>query len=148
MALAAKIAPAKLLSMTSDSMNKRFADRDVPHAWLTRDLQTRKDYEADPFCGTPSSLRFNHSMSKMMAQATDPGNLAKVPPQLPVAMFCGQDDAAGGFGKGPAAALALYQKHGKHVQLKMYSGARHEVLNETNREEVYQDILAFIDSVI
>lgn len=148
MGLAAKIAPGKLLTMTSDSMNKRFPDRDVPHAWLTRDPEIRRQYDADPYCGTPSSLRFNHSMSEMMAQATDPENLKKVPDSLPIAMFCGQEDSAGGFGKGPETALALYRKYGKNVRLKLYPGARHEVLNEINKEEVYGDILAFIHAVV
>ena len=148
MGLAAKIAPGKLLAMTSDSMNKRFPDRDVPHAWLTRDPEIRRQYDADPYCGTPSSLRFNHSMSEMMAQATDPENLKKVPDSLPIAMFCGQEDSAGGFGKGPETALALYRKYGKNVRLKLYPGARHEVLNEINKEEVYGDILAFIHAVV
>lgn len=147
MGFAAKLTPGKLLSMSSDSMNKRFPDREVPHAWLTRDLEIRKQYEADPYCGTPSSLRFNYSMSKMMAQATDPENLKKVPDDLPIAMFCGEEDSAGSFGKGPAAALAQYQKYGKNIRLKMYPGARHEVLNETNKDEVYADILAFLNSV-
>lgn len=147
MYLAKKIAPAKMLSMGSDSMNKRFPDREVPHAWLTRDEAVRREYEADPFCGTPSSLRFSHSMTKMMRQATDPENLKKVPDTLPIAMFCGEDDSAGGFGKGPKLALENYRKYGKNITLKLYPGARHEVLNETNKEEVYRDILAFIDSV-
>ena len=148
MYLAKSVAPGKLISMTSDSMNKRFPDRDVPHAWLTRDLEIRKEYEADPFCGTPSSLRFNHSMTKMMCQATDPENLKKVPDSLPIAMFCGEDDSAGGFGKGPKTALEIYRKYGKNITLKLYPGARHEVLNEINRDEIYQDILSFLNSVV
>jgi alpha-beta hydrolase superfamily lysophospholipase len=148
MYLAKSVAPGNLISMTSDSMNKRFPDRDVPHAWLTRDPEIRKEYEADPFCGTPSSLRFNHSMTKMMCQATDPENLKKVPDSLPIAMFCGEDDSAGGFGKGPKTALEIYRKYGKNITLKLYPGARHEVLNEINRDEIYQDILSFLNSVV
>lgn len=147
MYLAKTVAPATMLSMTSDGMNKRFPDREVPHAWLTRDPEIRRAYEADRFCGTPTSLRFSHSMTKMMRQATDPENLKKVPDGLPIAMFCGQEDSAGGFGDGPKAALEMYRKYGKNVSLKLYPGARHEVLNETNKEEVYADILAFINSV-
>ena len=147
MYLAKSLAPAKLLTMTSDSMNKRFEDRDVPHAWLTRDKAIREAYEADPFCGTPSSLRFNHSMTKMMCQATDPVNLKKVRDDLPIAMFCGEEDPAGGYGKGPRTALEIYQKYGKTVSLKLYPGARHEVLNETNKEEVYRDILKFLNDL-
>lgn len=148
MGLAKAIAPAAMMSMTSDMMNKRFPDREVPHAWLTRDPKVRKEYEADPFCGTPTSLRFSHSMTKMMRQATDPENVKQVPDTLPIAMFCGAEDSAGGFGDGPKAALKMYRKCGKNVSLKLYPGARHEVLNETNKEEVYADILNFINSAV
>lgn len=147
MYLAKTIAPGKLLRMTSDAMNKRFPDRDVPHAWLTRDKAIREAYESDPYCGTPSSLRFNHSMTKMMCHATDPENLKKVPDALPIAMFCGQEDPAGSYGKGPQTALETYRKYGKNITLKLYPGARHEVLNETNKAEVYSDILAFLNTV-
>ena len=148
MKLIQKKNPGKLMSMDSQAMNKRFPDRDVPHAWLTRDLEIRRAYAADPFCGTPTSLRFSYSMSEMMRQATDPENLKKVPDQLPIGIFCGDEDSAGGFGKGPRAALKLYQKYGKNVSLKLYPGARHEVLNETNKDEVYRDILNFINAVV
>lgn len=148
MKLLQKKNPGKLMSMDSQAMNKRFPDRDVPHAWLTRDPDIRQAYAADPFCGTPTSLRFSYSMSEMMRQATDPENLKKVPDGLPIGMFCGEEDSAGGFGKGPRTALKLYQKYGKNVSLKLYPGDRHEVLNETNKDEVYRDILAFIDSVV
>lgn len=140
--------PKQMISMTSDSMNKRFTDRQIPHAWLTRDPEVRMAYEADPMCGTPISVRFSHSMTKMMRQATDPENLKKVPDGMPIGMFCGQEDSAGGFGEGPKAALAMYEKYGKNVSLKLYPGARHEVLNETNKHEVYADILAFIDAAV
>ena len=142
------IMPKQMISMTSDSMNKRFADNQIPHAWLTREPGIRMAYEEDPMCGTPISVRFSHSMTKMMRQATDPENVKKVPDSLPIGMFCGQEDSAGGFGDGPKAALAMYEKAGKNVSLKLYPGARHEVLNETNKQEVYGDILSFMDAVI
>ena len=87
-------------------------------------------------------------MSKMMCQATDPENLKKVPAELPIGMFCGEEDSAGGFGKAAKTALEMYRKAGKQATLKLYPGARHEILNETNKEEVYQDILDFMNSVV
>ena len=42
----------------------------------------------------------------------------------------------------------MYRKAGKQATLKLYPGARHEILNETNKEEVYQDILDFMNSVV
>ena len=74
--------------------------------------------------------------------------MKNVPDDLPIGMFCGAEDSAGGFGDGPKAAMAMYEKYGKNVSLKLYPGARHEVLNETNKEEVYHDILMFMDSIV
>ena len=148
MFLSKSIVPAKTFTMLGDGMNKKFPDREVPHAWLTRDIEIRKQYEADPFCGHPTSLRFTHSMSKLMYQATADENLKKVPDDLPIAMFCGQEDPAGGYGSGAKLALNNYLRHGKKATLKMYPDARHEILNETNKEEIYQDILSFLESVV
>ena len=148
MSVVKAIAPAKKMNMLTDAMNERFEDRDVPHAWLTRDPQIRLAYEADPFCGHPTSFRFSHSMSKVMCQATDPNNVKNVPDDLPIGMFCGLEDSAGGFGDGPKMALEMYQKQGKKATLKFYPGARHEILNETNKDEVYRDILTFIDAIL
>lgn len=148
MGLVTRFAPEKTMSLDSMGMNKRFPDQEAPHAWLTRDLDIRRQYEADPYCGHPVSLRFSHSMAKMMSQATHPNNLAQVPDSLPIAMFSGAEDAAGGFGKAANTALEMYRKAGKQATLKLYPNARHEILNETNKEEVYRDILDFMNSVV
>lgn len=140
--------PAKMISMDNDGINKRFDDNDVPCAWLTRDQSIRMAYYNDPYCGGSFSLRFVHSMVKLMRDFTDRKNIQKVRSDLPIGIFCGAEDAAGNFGKGPQAVMKAYQKYGKHASLKMYPGMRHEVLNEINKEEIYNDILAFINSVI
>ena len=66
---------------------------------------------------------------------------------LPTFIISGDADPVGDYGKGPYKVYRLLSERGGNVRLKLYSGARHELLNETNRSEVYRDVLAFYDSL-
>ena len=71
----------------------------------------------------------------------------KVDKRLPVALFAGDADPVGDYGRGVESVYRALKDAGvKDVFLKLYPGARHEILNETNRAEVYADILAWCDA--
>ena len=71
----------------------------------------------------------------------------KVDKRLPVALFAGDADPVGDYGRGVESVCRALKDAGvKDVFLKLYPGARHEILNETNRAEVYADILAWCDA--
>ena len=71
--------------------------------------------------------------------------LARIPHGLPVFLLCGSDDPVGSYGKTVRALADLYASNGlSDVALKIYEGGRHEMLNETNRDEVTADILDWI----
>lgn len=142
------LAGKKILSMDSSSMDKKFEDKDVGYAWLSRDKAVRQAYIDDPLCGGPTAIRFNYSMMKLMSDLSKDAELARISDTLPIGIFCGQDDAAGGYGSGPRLVYERLLKHGKQANLKLYPGARHEVLNEWNKDEVYEDILAFIQKFL
>ena len=69
------------------------------------------------------------------------------PRSLPTFIISGDADPVGDYGKGPYKVYRLLSERDGNVRLKLYSGARHELLNETNRSEVYRDVLAFYDSL-
>ncbi len=138
------LAGKKTMSADSSSMDKKFEDRDVGYGWLTRDKAVRQAYIDDPLCGGPTSIRFSYSMIKVMSDLSKDANVARIADTLPIGIFCGQADAAGGFGSGPKTVYERLKKHGKQASLKLYPDARHEVLNEWNKDEVYRDILDFI----
>ena len=81
---------------------------------------------------------------KLLGDATKKENLRAIPDSLPIGIFCGADDSIGHFGKDPKKVYETYKKYGKNAYLKLYENDRHEILNETDKENVMADILAFI----
>lgn len=68
---------------------------------------------------------------------------------LPILFISGEEDPVGDYGAGPRKVLNMFKDAGlTDLTLKMYEGARHEVLNETNKQEVYQDVLEWLESKI
>ena len=55
----------------------------------------------------------------------------------------------GNYGKGVRQAYSLYKKKGiKDVSIKLYPEARHEILNEINRSEVYEYLYQWLNKRI
>ncbi len=129
--------------------NKAFEDNDVPHAWLTKDKEIRKAYAADPLSGGKAAITFYYGMMKLLARAGRRKSLKKIDKDLPIAIYCGKDDTVGMMGKFPPKLAERYTGLGiKTVDLKLYENDRHEVLNETDRDVVYADVLAFFDKAL
>lgn len=115
--------------------------------WLSRDEKVVDDYIADPLCGRAFTIGFFIDLIRGIRDLSKPYNVRKTPLTLPIYLFSGSRDPVGGFSRGVSQVYKLYRKAGvQSLTLKFYSGARHEMLNETNRDEVYRDILAWINS--
>lgn len=121
---------------------------DAPDSFLTKDLEIRRQYRDDPLCGGKSSLKYYYGFLKLMGDATKKANVKAIPDDLPVGIFSGADDGIGKFGKGPTTLYNTYRKYGKNAYLKLYENDRHEILNETDKDVVYADILSFINEHI
>ncbi|HHU38490.1 MAG TPA: alpha/beta hydrolase [Propionibacterium sp.] len=115
--------------------------------WLSRDEDEVDAYVADPMCGwaapSPAGMA-------SLARAGDPDLLRKIRKDLPVLLVSGRDDPVGGDkGDGVAKAGERYREAGfEDVDVRLYPAARHELLNETNRDEVTSDILTFLDRTV
>lgn len=147
------LAPMNLLfrkcKVGMPEQNKGFKDKDVPHAWLTKDKEIRKAYYEDPLCGGKSSLAYYYGFMKLLSDSSSKKNLAKIRKDLPIGIFSGAEDPAGQKGKMPTLLYKRYQKAGlSNVSLKLYENDRHEILNETDRDVVYNDLLKFIEDCI
>ena len=117
-------------------------------AWLTRDKKEVEKYEKDPFCGFVCSSKFYDDLIELSNQANNEKEIAKIRKSIPLFIISGSEDPVGGYSKGVKKVFSLYKKAGiENVQMKIYDGGRHEILNETNRDEVYKDIVAFYDSL-
>jgi alpha-beta hydrolase superfamily lysophospholipase len=115
--------------------------------WLSRDEKIVDAFIADPLCGRPLPAGFLYECMKGAAALRKPAFLKKTPRCLPVYLFSGSSDPVGNFSKGVTEVYREYQRAGlAHTTVKIYSGGRHEMLHETNREEVYHDVLAWMQS--
>lgn len=128
---------------------KKFKDeKEAPNSWLTKDVEVRREYENDPLCGGKSSVKYYYGFMKLMDEASAPENMKAIRDDLPIGIFCGKDDSVGSFGKGPTTVYNRYKKYGKNAYLKLYENDRHEILNELDKDVVYNDILEFINKAV
>ena len=136
-------------TMAFGSYNKAFPNARTDFDWLSRDTQQVDKYIADPLCGGICSVSFYKNLTCGMARMGKSERIQKVCKDLPVYIQGGSMDPVSAMGKGLYALRDQYTALGlSRVELDVYDGARHEIFNETNREEVYRNTLAFINSVL
>ena len=139
----------KLLnSLSFGSYNAKFKKDKTPFAWLSRDKEQVKKYIFDEQCGYTMSIAFFKFFFQGLKSSYKSDNLAGIDKNKPVAIFSGAQDPVGGAGKLVKKLYDMYKNPGvKDVTMKLYDGARHEILNETNNAEVYADFLAAIEKM-
>ncbi len=136
--------PSFVNKMSDILFNGRYKGDTGRSQWLTRDKQKRQEFIDDPLCGINMSINFDYYMIRNLISVNKKANLYKLNLDTPIGIFCGTDDPIGGYGKKATNLYNLYKKTGvKHLDIKLYEGGRHEMLNETNRQTVYKDILTF-----
>ena len=135
------------LNLSLGAYNKKFAPNRTTADWVSRDEALVDKYLADPLCNFRTTAGMNHAMMVGLQYIADKKNLAKMDPDTPVALFSGDADPVGGMGKGVKTVHGFFREAGcKDLTMKLYPGARHEILNEINREEAYADILGWLDA--
>ena len=126
--------------------NKAFEPRRTDRDWLSRDEAEVDAYIADPLSGWVATTQFYVDLFAGLRVIGQPERVrAGAPKQLPVYLFCGSEDPVGGAA-GQARLAALYDAAGlTQVESRVYEGGRHEMLNETNRDEVTTDLIAWLE---
>lgn len=138
-----------LQSMMFGGYDKRIEHPRTKSDWLSRDNRIVDAYEADPLCGFIPSAGLVNAMMEGILYIQKPENLDKMKKDLPCYFIAGGDDPVGGYGAGVEQAAAEFKKHGmQKVETKLYPLCRHEIHNEINKEEVYEDIVKWIKNVI
>mgnify|MGYP002621208897 CR=1 FL=1 len=113
--------------------------------WLSRDTELLAQYASDPWCTFRCKNGFYEDMLAGLCFIHRRKHLAAIPKGLPVFLIAGTDDPVGDFGKSVEKLYDCYRKLPiADVQLKLYEGAKHELLNETNRAEVMDDVLGWM----
>ena len=135
--------------MAFGSYNEKFDPAEGSTAWLTKEQAIRKKYEADPWCTFRFTLNGYYNMFYSIGCAQDESAIRNVPADLPILVISGADDPVGGFGKGVRTAYEQLLSCGvKNVKLILKEGDRHEVLNETDQDEVYGQILEWLEGCL
>ncbi|MFW5794286.1 MAG: alpha/beta fold hydrolase [Bacillota bacterium] len=113
--------------------------------WLTRDKKIQEYYKHSKMCGQPFSLKANYDLFTLLQRVNKLKNIKKGNFNLPILFISGGHDPLSNYGKEVNELANKFSELGyKHIKVKIYPEARHEVLNEINRNEVYQDVLNFI----
>lgn len=136
-----------LHSLADGSYSRQVDDPRTPFDWLTRDQSEVDAFIADEASGFMFSAGAYAALTDLAFRAALPRTFTAVPHDLPVLFIAGDADPVGDAGRGVARAAQSMEAAGvADVSLKLYEGMRHEILNEIGREEVYQDVLAWLDA--
>jgi len=125
---------------------KPFLPKRTQFDWLSRDEDEVDKYIADPLCGFLCSCGFYREITRILNKIHRAENMAKIKRTLPLYVFSGSADPVGNMGAGTTSLVNEYRNLGiNDLEFVLYPGARHETLNETNREEVIDSLLAWIN---
>ncbi|MBI3677998.1 MAG: alpha/beta fold hydrolase [Proteobacteria bacterium] len=121
----------------------------TPFDWLSRDDKEVDAYIADPLCGFTVNQEALQSMFVAVAKAVDPAGIARIRKDLPIYIFAGDKDPINADLTRLLPLVERYREAGiRDIATDFYSGGRHEMLNETNRDEVVANLKAWIERVI
>ena len=126
--------------------NKKFKPARTPFDWLSKDEENVDRYLADPLCGFTFTNNGYHVLFSILKDVCSHKTIEATDKNLPVFFVSGSDDPVGGYGKGVLKVKKKFDEAEiKDVSVKLYEGARHEILNDFCKTEVYGDILEFIE---
>jgi alpha-beta hydrolase superfamily lysophospholipase len=132
-------------TLSDGAYNKHFRPNRTPYDWLSRDEAQTDAFAADPLCGGVCSSGFYRDLIHGLREIHRPRALDRIPRSLPIYIFSGSADPVGDMGESPTALVNAYRSRGiQDLEFVLYPGARHELLNETNREEVIGTVLRWL----
>ena len=132
--------------LTGSVANLPLEEKMRERQWLTRDTEKVREFSTDPLCGFDYTAGGYQTMLHAYHYLYSDKWGGKIP-DIPILLVAGEDDTASDTGKGPAGYAARLADTGHtHVDLKLFPGCRHEIVNETNREEVFAFLLDWFKS--
>jgi alpha-beta hydrolase superfamily lysophospholipase len=135
-----------MTSLSFGAYNKPFKPNRTDFDWLSRDNAEVDKYVADPYCGDVFSSGFWVDFLSGLGSLYRSDYMPKVPKGLPIYLFSGEKDPVGNNTKGVHEVYDAFKKAGvTDVSMKIYPNGRHEMLNETNRDEVEKDVIGWLN---
>ena len=136
-----------LNDMAFGSYCSKIANPRTAFDWLSRDEESVDRYIADPLCGFVAKVSLYRDMMSGVKYITSQKNIDRMSKEQPIYFMSGAADPVGDYGKGVEKAYQAFCKAGlKDVTIRLYPDGRHEMLNEINKDRVYSDILAWLNS--
>ena len=136
---------AFLENLVFGSYNRRVEHPRTAYDWLSRDTKIVDAYIAHPMCGFTPTAGLLREMMKGLTYIEKPAHLEAMKKDLPVFFVAGGDDPVGSYGKGVRHTVSQFKKAGMtNVSCRIYPLCRHEILNEVNRQEIFEDIGGWI----
>lgn len=133
--------------MSMGSYNKPFRPNQTTGDWLSRDMERVKAFRDDPLCSFRPTVTMFRDMLEGIQFIGRKKNLAKMDKNTPVYFLSGDHDPVGSMGKGVEKVARMFRQAGcRDVTVKLYPDGRHEMFNEINRQEVMDDLLAWLES--
>ena len=128
--------------------NNKIENPRTSNDWLTKNNDIVDKYNEDPLCGFTFTCNGFKTLAELILRLTKKENLEKMPVTLPVFFVSGKADPVGDYGAGPEKVYRSFIDEGmQKVEIKLYEGDRHEILNETDHETVYEDVYGWIMKV-
>lgn len=139
---------ALLHRLSFGDFNRPFEPARTPMDWLSRDEASVDAYLADPDCGFVATTEHWVTMLDALGGLLSPRRLERLPKELPLYLVAGSRDPVGNMGRGVERLAERYREAGlRNVTVRLWPEARHEVLNERNREEVLGELLTWCAAV-
>lgn len=136
-------------SLTFDAFNKQFAPARTAFDWLSRDPAEVDKYVADPLCGFPATVQLWIDLLGGWAAVSRPAHRNRVPKPLPLYLIAGSRDPVSGNTRQLGPWIDEYRASGiANLTHKFYPDARHELFNETNRDEVTGELIGWLGQVV
>lgn len=133
-------------TLVTGSFNRKFKPALTRADWVTSDAEHLEKYVNDPLCSFVFTVNAYYHMLGGLQQVSRKESAFMIPKNLPVLLAAGSDDPVGNCGKGVRKIFERYKKAGlEDVTLRLYAGDRHELLNETDRQQVYADVYEWIN---
>ena len=128
------------------NFNRKIKNSQSPFDWISRDKQVVALYQSDEKCNFIFTVTGFRDLFHLMVYANNAKSFRNTPKALPILMLAGDMDPVGGYGEGVRQVANCYRAAGiNDLDVIFYKGGRHELLNETNRREVYGDISRWLE---
>lgn len=138
---------ALLENMTTGGYGKKFVAEDLTNSWLSVNKANVQSYNEDPLCGFRFTVNGYRTLMQLLEDTYSEDDWTVARPALPVHFIAGASDPCIGSIKKFSQAVSFFRSRGyRQVSSKIYPDMRHEILNETGREEVWRDVAGILAS--